>query len=107
MADIATTLHGWRAEIAGELEAAESERPALLAAVSEAEQAAAAATNDWSGLKLRVEGVIKSGVISTALAARLADAERQHKPEIGALASVKGKLAALAYRVDDLRQAVA
>jgi hypothetical protein len=34
MADVVATLHDWRAEIAAELEAAESERPALLAAVA-------------------------------------------------------------------------
>ena len=106
MTDVAHTLHDWRAEIASQLESAESERPALLTAVSEAEQAAAAAMH-WAGLKSRIEGVVKTGIMPGALAARLADAERQHKAVLGALAAAKGKLAALAYRVDDLHQAIA
>src|SRR5260370_7606502 len=105
MTDVAHTLHDWRAEIASQLESAESERPVLLTAVSEAEQAAAAAMH-WAGLKSRIEGVVKTGIMPGALAARLADAEHQHKAVFGALAAAKGKLAALAYRVDYLHPAI-
>src|SRR5260370_27269857 len=105
MTDVAHTLHDWRAEIASQLESAESERPVLLTAVNEAAQAAAAAMH-WAGLKSRIEGVVKTGIMPGALAARLADAERPPKAVLGALAAPKGKLAALAYPVHDLHPAI-
>jgi hypothetical protein len=105
--DVETILRDWRVQLAGEIQAAENERPAALAGVIEAERTEAEAAQHWRELKARIHNVVKSGTIAGALQARLADAEKAPAVLAGALTLARQRAANLEYRLADLSHAAA